>query len=212
MRTATCILSLLALLAACGGSVCAAADEGGPPRHAAADATLRSLLDALEERQMPDAMLWAVESAARDSSLSAEAKVELPFLRATALVGLSRTEPDAQKRSRLLDEAEASIDAFLKQSPAGERAIDAFSQKGNLLVERGRGRLALAARPGADATPLKAEAVKFFDAAIAVLGSPPAPAGKPGAAKQPEPVREIAAPANAEEAVLKELRAVDAEI
>jgi len=116
---------------------------------------------------MPDAMLWAVESAARDSSLSAEAKVELPFLRATALVGLSRTEPDAQKRSRLLDEAEASIDAFLKQSPAGERAIDAFSQKGNLLVERGRGRLALAARPGADATPLKAEAVKFFDAAIA---------------------------------------------
>ena len=212
MRTATCILSLLALLAGYGGSVCAAADEGSPPRHAAADATLRSLLDALEERQMPDAMLWAVESAARDSSLSAEAKVELPFLRATALVGLSRTEPDAQKRSRLLDEAEASIDAFLKQSPAGERAIDAFSQKGNLLVERGRGRLALAARPGADATPLKAEAVKFFDAAIAVLGSPPAPAGKPGAAKQPEPVREIAAPANAEEAVLKELRAVDAEI
>jgi len=212
MRPATRLLSLLAVLAAFRGPACAAADEGGPPPHLAADQTLRALLDALEERQMPDAMLWAVESAARDASLSADAKAELPFLKATALVGLSRTEADAQKRGKLLDEAEASIDAFLEQSPTGDRAIAAFSQKGNLLVERGRGRLAVAARPGADAAALKAEAVKFFDGAIAVLGSPPAASGKPGAAAKPEPPREIGVPTSAEEAVLKELRAVDAEI
>ncbi|MFM7243110.1 MAG: hypothetical protein ACKO40_02905 [Planctomycetaceae bacterium] len=217
MRTAgptLLTLLLLAQLAIPMGVAAAAAGDGGgdAPPHAAADETLRTLLDALEERQMPDAMLWAVESAGRDPSLSPAVKAELPFLRATALVGLSRTEADPQKRGKLLDEAEASIDAFLKQSPAGERAIAAFSQKGNLLVERGRGRLVLAARPGANAASLRAEAVKFFDAAIKVLGSPPAPAGKPGDAKKPEPVKEIGTPANAEEAVLKELRAVDADI
>lgn len=213
MRTAIRPLLLLACLAIPRGEAFAAAgDESQPTPHAAADATLRDLLDALEERQMPDAMLWAVESAGRDPSLSPAAKAELPFLRASALVGLSRIEADSQKRGTLLDEAEASIDAFLKQSPAGERAIAAFSQKGNLLVERGRGRLALAARPGADAKSLKAEAVTFFDGAIKVLGSPPAPAAKPGDAKKAEPLKEIGTPANAEEAVLKELRAVDAEI
>lgn len=203
---------LLACLVVTSGAFAATTGGDGPAPHAAADATLRTLLDALEERQMGDVMLWAVESAERDPSLSPDAKAELPFLRATALVGLSRTEADAQKRGTLLDEAEASIDGFLKQSPSGERAIAAFSQKGNLLVERGRGRLALATRPGADATALKAEAVTFFDAAIRVLGSPPASAGKPGDATRSEPVKEIGTPANAEEAVLKELRKVDAEI
>ena len=202
---------LLACLVVTSGAFAATTGGDGPAPHAAADATLRTLLDALEERQMGDVMLWAVESAERDPSLSPDAKAELPFLRATALVGLSRTEADAQKRGTLLDEAEASIDGFLKQSPSGERAIAAFSQKGNLLVERGRGRLALATRPGADATALKAEAVTFFDAAIRVLGSPPASAGKPGDATRSEPVKEIGTPANAEEAVLKELRKADAE-
>lgn len=162
---------------------------------------------------MPDAMLWAVEASGRDPSLSQDAKAELPFLRATALVGLSRTEGDSQKRAALLDEAEASIDAFLKQSPSGDQAIAAFSQKGNLLVERGRGKLAQAARPGTDAKTLRAEAVKFFDAAIKALGSPPVVAAKKGAPPaKPDPPRDIVAPASAEEAVLKELRGVDAEI
>jgi hypothetical protein len=213
MRTASHVLILLACLLLPSTTSATAAEERVAPVVSAADASLRALLDALEERQMPDAMLWAVESAGRDPSLSDEARAELPFLRATALVGLSRTEADAQRRAKLLDEAETSIDDFLKKTPVGERAIAAFSQKGNLLVERGRGKLAQAARPGADAKSLKAEAAKFFDEAISSLGSPASPAAKPGDKSQkPEPPREIGTPTNAEDAVLKELRGVDVEI
>jgi hypothetical protein len=215
MRTASHVLLLVSCLTMCRGVPAAEPASQDSASATAADTSLRALLDALEERQMPDAMLWAVESAGRDPSLSKEVQAELPFMRATALVGLSRTEADAAKRAKLLDEAEKSIDDFLKKTPSGERAIAAFSQKGNLLVERGRGKLAQASRPGADAKPLKAEAAKFFDEAIKSLESPaaPAPAAKPGdKAKKPEPPREIGTPTNAEDAVLKELRAVDDEI
>ena len=175
--------------------------SGAARGESAAEETTRSLLERLDERQMPDVMLWVIERAAADSAISGKLKGELPFLRATALVGTSRTESDATKRAALLDEAEKSIDTFLATSPTGDPAIAAYTQKGNLLIERGRGKLDLAKRPGQDAKKLSAEGVAFFESAIKSLKGTVKPDQK-----------DIATVTNAEDAVLRALREVDAQI
>jgi hypothetical protein len=163
----------------------------------AAEATTRALLDGLEERQMPDVMLWVIDRAAADPSTSDALKKELPFLRATALIGTSRTESDAAKRAAILDQAEKSIDAFVASKPTGDLAIAAYTQKGNLLIERGRGKVEMAKRPGQDVAKLSAEAVGFFDAAIKSLKDTVKPEQK-----------EIPAVTNAGDAVIKSLREI----
>lgn len=170
--------------------------------ESAAEASTRALIDGLEERQMPDVMLWVVERAEKNPATSAALKAELPFLKATALVAASRTESDSAKRAAMLDEAEKAIDTFLGTKPAGSLAIAAYTQKGNLLIERGRGKVELAKRPGQDLKKLGPEAVVFFDGAIKSLRST-IPADHKG---------EITDVANAEDAVRRELRRVDAEI
>lgn len=158
------------------------------------------LLDMLDERQMPDVSLWVLERVARDAESYPSLQKETPFRRATALVATSRLETDANKRAKTLDDAEKEIDRFLEGSPAGDQAIAAFTQKGNLLVERGRSKVDQSKRPGEDAKARLAEAVKFFDDAIKSLE---------GRTKKDE---EITTVTNAEDAVLKELRAVDAQL
>lgn len=161
----------------------------------------RALLEGLEDRQMPDVMLWVVERAAADPSISEDFKAELPFRRAEALVGVSRTEGDAAKRGAYLDDAEKSLDAFLANSPTGDLAITAYTQKGTLLIDRGQKKLEQAKRPGQDAAGLSAEATAFFDAAIRSLKGTVTPDQK-----------EIATVTNAEDAIIQSLREVDAEI
>jgi hypothetical protein len=169
--------------------------------ESAAESSTRGLLEALGERQMPDVMLWVIDRAQADPTTSADLKQELPFLRATALVGTSRTEPDATRRAEMLDEAAKSIDAFLAVSPEGDRAIAAYTQKANLLIERARGALEQARRPGQDNAKLSGEAATFFDAAIACLRGTVTPDQK-----------EIGAVANAEDAVIKSLRGANSQI
>ncbi len=175
--------------------------SGAVRGESAAESSTRSLLGRLEDEQMPDVMLWVIERANADPKVSAAFKKELPFLRATALVGTSRNEPDAAKRAGLLDEAEKSIDAFLATSPAGDLAIGAYTQKSNLLIERGRSKLDQAKRPGQDAQKLSAEGAAFLDAAVKSLKA----TVKPGQAT-------ITTIASAEDAVLRSLREVDAKI
>jgi predicted nucleic acid-binding Zn-ribbon protein len=119
-------------------------------------------------------------------------------------------------RTRLLDEAEKAIDAFLTSSPADEMAIAAFTQKGNLLVERGRISLALAQRPGANAATLSTEAVAFFDRAIKTLRTavPAAAQGDDkGDGKQPPPQPVVPDRIEtAEDAVLRSLLDTNREI
>jgi hypothetical protein len=146
-----------------------------PARAAAADgesvksATARRLLDGLEERQMPDVMLWVLDRLEADSDVDGDLKKEIPFRRAGALVGTSRNETDSGKRGAIFDQAEKEIERFLADSPDGEKAIKAYAQKGNLLVERGRTKVELAKRPGEDAAKLLAEALPFFDESIKSL-------------------------------------------
>lgn len=174
----------------------AAAAEGLSARDAATSA----LLDRLQEADMPDVTIWVLERVSADPQAGAELKQEVPFRRAAALVATTKTESDSKKRAAILDEAEKEIDRFLATGPMGRQAIDAFSQKGNLLIQRGRMKVEQAKRPGEDAKALRAEAVVFFDGAIKALQATVAP-GQP-----------IDTPTNAEDAVLKSLRAVDAEI
>jgi hypothetical protein len=164
------------------------------------DAATVALLEQLQEREMPDVMLWVLDRVAADSKASADLKNQIPFRRASALVATTRTELNSQKRAAILDEAEKEIDRFLATGPDGRAAIDAYSQKGNLLIKRGQSKVAAAKQPGADVTTLRGEAVGFFDGALQSLQ---------GTVKPGQPIEKVT---NAEDAVLKLLRAVDAQI
>lgn len=193
-----CVFALLALAFAPPFSRFAKAADDGP---SAAEVSTRRLLDALDEKKLPDVVLWVLERVENDPDASAGLKKEVPVRRAAALVGTTRFESDSNKRAEILSKAEKEIDLFLGNSPTGELAIAAFTQKGNLLIERGRAKVEQAKRAGADAPKVLAEALPFFDAAIKALeGS----GGKPG--------KIIDKANNAEDAVLKELRAVDKEL
>jgi len=170
------------------------------PRSAKAEST-RLLLERLEERRMPDVALWVIDRLEKDPDAPADLKAELGFRRGVALVGASRRESDSAKRGLMFDEAQKQLDAFLATA-TGSRTVDGFFQKGNLLIERGRTKLAEAERPGADATALRKQAVPFFDAAIAALEG--TVKGKDD--QLPEKI------ANAEDAVVRELRRVGAEL
>jgi hypothetical protein len=183
------VAAAIAVLLFCGASGIAA--EGG----AQAEAT-RQLLDRLGERQMPDVVLWVLERVAADPDAPADLKQEVPFRRAVALLGTSRVESNPKRRAEILATAEQELDAFLKASPTGTRAIEAYTQKGNLQIERGRSKVDQAKKPGADAKTLLAEAAGHFDAAIKVLE---------GKVKPNEPITEVT---NAEDAVVAEYRAI----
>ena len=193
-----CFLALLALAFAPPFSRCAAAADDGP---SAAEVSTRRLLDALDEKKLPDVTLWVLDRVENDPDVSAELKKEVPFRRATALVGTTRLESDSKKRADILTNAEKEIDRFLQDSPSGEQAIAAFTQKGNLLIERGRAKVEQAKRAGADAPKVLAEALPFFDSAIKSLEGP--------VRKKDEKIEAVT---NAEDAVLKELRTVDEEL
>lgn len=187
MRTLIAFLVVSSLIPA----VCRAAEE------TAADISTRSLLDMLDERQMPDMTLAVLERITADASASSDLKREVPLRRAGALVGMSKTEGDGKKRASYLDEAQKALDEFLASGKFTDvQAIAAYSQKGSLLVERGRTKADQANRPGAEAAPLRAEAIKFFDEAIKSLK---------GTTKPDEIIKAVT---NAEDAVLKVLREV----
>lgn len=187
------------LLLAAAGTTAATAAETAP--ETAPDAAARALLDALETREMPDVALTVLDRIESDPAASAELKREAAFRRAAALIGTSRTEADGKKRATILDQAQAALDTFLTSgTPTPRQAIAAYTQKGSLLVERGRAKVEQASRPGADASALRAEAVAFFDAAIASLEG------------QAKPGQEVTEVTNAEDAVLKVLREVDQKI
>ncbi|MFM8531768.1 MAG: hypothetical protein ACKOD2_19255, partial [Ilumatobacteraceae bacterium] len=189
--------------------VCGALVGGGVGRAAddavenARDVATRALLDQLEERQMSDVVLWVLERIEKDGEASPSLKQEVPFRRATALVGTSRTETDSTKRAAIFDAADKEIDAFLKGKPTGAQAINAYTQKGNLLIQRGRAKVEQSKAPGQDAKKLLAEAVPFFDSAIAALQ---------GTIKPKDEIKDDRVINNAEDAVIQSLRKVDEEL
>ena len=174
------------------------------------EVTTLALLEGLQDRDMPDVMLWVIEQASVSSECSADTRRRLEFLKGSALVSQSRTAVDIEARNGLLDQAEESIDAFLASSPVDDMAIDAFTKKGNLLVERGRICLVLAERPGADAATLSKEAAAFFDRAIRTLRTAAPTPGKKGSEEPPPVVPEKIE--TAEDAVLRSLRDIALEI
>ncbi len=170
---------------------------GHAAEETAADISTRRLLDALDDQPMPDMTLAILERVTADPQASVDLKREVPLRRAGALVGMSKTEGDSKKRAAYLDDAQKALDEFLASGAFSDRqAISAYSQKGNLLVERGLSKADQSTKPGADAAKLRAEALEFFNEAIKSLK---------GTTKPGEPIKTVT---NAEDAVLKVLRDV----
>lgn len=161
----------------------------------------RRLLDRLSEKRMDDVVLWILERVGDDPALTDEFRRGVPLRRAKALAGVARRESPGPRRTALLEQASEQIDGSLATTPTGESAIAAYLQKGNLLVERGRMKLAQAKRAGEDAAALSQQAIALFDGAIAALAAPDRDAGT-----------ELPPPTNAEDAILAVLRDVDARI
>ena len=176
-------------------------EEGRAAGPGNAEVATRRLLDALTEKRMHDVVLAVLDRVANDPGASAELRQSLPLRRADALTGLARREPPGARRSAMLEQAAQEIDRCLAAGPTGDEAIAAYTQKGNLLVERGRIKLLQAKRPGEDGPKVMAEAIPLFDAAIAALEAPPR-----------DPAAEVPQPTNAEDAVLASLRDVDARL
>ena len=199
------LLAALPVLVIGRGAVLFAAilqrEEGGAAGPGNAEIATRRLLDALTEKRMHDVVLAVLDRVANDPGASAELRQSLSLRRADALTGLARREPPGARRSAMLEQAAQEIDRCLAAGPTGDEAISAYTQKGNLLVERGRIKLAQAKRPGEDGPKLMAEAIPLFDAAIAALEAPPR-----------DPAAEVPPPTNAEDAVLASLRDVDARL
>ena len=199
------LLAALPVLVIGRGAVLFAAilqrEEGGAAGPGNAEIATRRLLDALTEKRMHDVVLAVLDRVANDPGASAELRQSLSLRRADALTGLARREPPGARRSAMLEQAAQEIDRCLAAAPTGDEAIAAYTQKGNLLVERGRIKLAQAKRPGEDGPKLMAEAIPLFDAAIAALEAPPR-----------DPGAEVPPPTNAEDAVLASLRDVDARL
>jgi hypothetical protein len=200
------LASVLAMLVAVMLATFLGTDRQAEAQHYSDAAATRLFLDRLEERQMPDVMLWVLDRIAADPEAAADLKGEVRFRRATALVAASRSEADSGKRAQAYDEAQKEIDAYLATKPRGLQAVDAYTQKGNLLIERGRGKLEQAKRPKADVKAVRAEAADFFSAAIKALEGTVTsdPKAKPGA--------DIAEATNAEDAAIQEFRRVREEI
>lgn len=141
----------------------------------APDVTTEALLQRLDEARMHDVVVWVLDRIDADDSASEDLRKSSPFRRAVALVGLSRMESDSAKRGKLLDEAQKYFDGYLKSGKEGDgdgdRIVAAYTQKGNLLVERARLALDQSKRPGQDPKPLVEASVKFFDEAFAGFDS-----------------------------------------
>jgi hypothetical protein len=182
------VLTFRGVTVAAVGLIVAAGTATGQPSDP--DVT-RQFLDRLDERQMPDVMLWALDRIEKEPTTPPELKREIPFRRALALVATSRSESDLKKRATTYDAAQKEIDAFLATKPEGVQAIDAYTQKGNLLIERGRAAVEQARRPNADVAALRAQAVGFFDGAIKAIE---------GSGKLSKDITEVT---NAEDAALK---------
>jgi len=133
---------------------------------ATADVSTRRLLNALDERQMPDVALWVLSRIESDPEASADLKKDIPYRRAAALVATTRTESDSKKRVQIFEKAEAELDRFLQENDGGEQAIAAYKQKGSMLVERGRAKVEQAKHPGEDVKKLHAEAIAFFENSV----------------------------------------------
>ena len=126
------------------------------------DSTANRLLEALEERGMPDVSLWLLERLAQpNAGISADLRSELEYRKALALVGVGRAEPSVEKRRKTFEQAQQAIDAFLASPlprppvPEGAdeldqiaaeiaeldretRRINAHIQQGKLRQERAR--------------------------------------------------------------------------
>lgn len=192
---------LVAVLPAALAGRVTARQEAAEESPGTEESTTRRLLDALDERRMHDVVLVVLDRVGEDPAYGADFRRGIPLWRATALTGMARRETPGPRRATLLEQASEQVDRALAGGPDEDQAIAAYTQKGGLLVERARLKLAQAKRPGEDAARLAQEAVPLFDAAIAALAAPPR-----------EPGAEISPATNAEDAVLLALRGVDARI
>lgn len=125
-------------------------------------------MEALRENGYFDVALEYLEAMADSPLVEVEFKESLEYERGITLMAQSRLERDVAKRETQLDKAGEAFKTFVNLHPDHPQSDSCNQQLGNLLVERGRAKLARAEKV-ANKAPLKKEARKFFDEAYLVF-------------------------------------------
>ena len=125
-------------------------------------------MEALRLNQHYEIALEYLDSVADSPLVTVEFKEQLEYQRGMTLMEQSRAERDSAKRDIQLDRAGEAFTKFVNMHPDHPMADDCNQQLGNLLVERGRSKLARAEK-AANKAPLQKEAREFFDEAYRVF-------------------------------------------
>jgi hypothetical protein len=143
--------------------------SGLPP--ARAGEPFQAFVDGLRRRQMFDAARQYLEQSKTNPLVSKEARQRIAFETARVLIEEAGTLRDPGERTRRLDEAQRTLQEFIKANPNHPVAAEATVQLGTVLIERGRIALGKSRNPRQEANRAKliAEARQQFDQAQQVF-------------------------------------------
>lgn len=155
-------------------AICVVLGAGVLARPASAAPAYRAFLDGLQERRYYDMALVYLDQLEKDSTVPAEIQAIVDYERAVTLIGMARASHGAATQTKLLDEATAALERFVKEHPNHALVAEAQAERGNILLGKARVAILESKAPGnegrasklrTDARSLLSEAKKIFDSA-----------------------------------------------
>lgn len=127
-------------------------------------------LEKLRERRYYDVALEYLNRMETSALATPEFKAIIEYERGVTLIQQAGVTRDLTQRGKVLDQAQQTLNEFLKKNAGHDLASAARSQLGNVLVERGRMLVERAKAPGAaNASQMLADAAKMYDEAHKVF-------------------------------------------
>lgn len=126
---------------------------------------------ALRDRDYHDYALLYLDRLQAKNNLAADLKAVIPFERALVLLDSARSLRDPEEQMRRFDQARASLEEFLKQSPDSPQAAQANSELAQVYIGKGRveAQQARAAHDPQKKTAAQKKARDYFNEARKVL-------------------------------------------
>ncbi len=127
-------------------------------------------LEKLRERRYYDMALEYLSRMETSALTSSDFKSIIEYERGATLVQQAGGTRDLTQRAKILDQAQQTLDDFLKKNTGHDLASAARSQLGNVIVERARMLVEKAKAPGAaNSAAMLTEAAKLYDEAFKVF-------------------------------------------